>query len=267
MNRHLPLYEQGDLIGGRYEVQEVFEGGLGRVYVVADGSQLFVLKTTKATSESERNAFRREAQAWINIGRHPNIVPTFWTDEIAGLLFVAADYVPPDSLGRTTLRDYMRGSPLSLQPILRWSTEFCFGMQFALSRGMQAHRDIKPENLLIGAPQTLQISDFGLASTHQTALEGWNTMISGTPPYMAPEQWTAGPQSVQTDMYAFGIILHELCFGHFPWPVRNPLELAKAHLQTVPKISAHPMARIIEACLTKSPSRRPDGPQGLSLHA
>jgi serine/threonine protein kinase len=242
---------------------QAFEGGLGRVYVVAEGSQQFILKTTKATSAPQREAFKREARAWIKIGRHPNVVPAFWTDEIAGLLFVAADFVPSDALGRTTLRDYMRGRALSLQLILRWSAEFCFAMQFAQSRGMPAHRDIKPDNLLIGAPQALQITDFGLTTTLQRPLQGSHMAISGTPPYMAPEQWTAGSQSIQTDIYAFGVVLHELCFGRFPWAAKTAPEFAQTHLNSAPSLGAHPLSAVIQACLAKSPDKRPNGPQGL----
>jgi tetratricopeptide (TPR) repeat protein len=136
-------------------------------------------------------------------------------------------------------------------------------MQFALSRGMRAHRDIKPENLLIGAHQVLQISDFGLATAVKRPFEGGHTEISGTPRYMAPEQWTAGAQSVQTDLYAFGVVLHELCVARFPWSANNAPELARVHLHVAPQIASHPLTKVIELCLAKSPLERPNGPQGL----
>lgn len=258
------IYHRGDIIAGKYEVLKVFEGGLGRVYVIADGGERFVLKTIKAASDDRaKAAFQSEARAWIGLGRHPNIVPAFWVDEVAGLLCVAAEFIEPDTLGRTTLRDYMTGQKFSLQQMLRWSAEFCFGLDHALRCGMGAHRDIKPENLLIGKGEVLQLSDFGLASAASRRVEGVRAEVSGTPPYMAPEQWTGGQQTGLTDMYAFGVVLHELCFGRMPFPARSIPELARAHIGEIPRVPDHPLAQVIISCLAKTGPGRPKGPDGL----
>jgi len=125
---------------------------------------------------------------------------------------------------------------------------------------MLAHRDVKPENLLIGARQELQITDFGLSTMW---LQSLRRELSGTPSYMAPEQWTSGVQTMQTDLYAFGVVLHELCFGRLPWTTQSVPELADAHLHHRPRIDAHPLAGVIGACMAKSPAERPNGAEGL----
>jgi hypothetical protein len=68
--------------------------------------------------------FFDEAKTWISLGRHQNIVPAFWVDEIAGLLVIAAEFVEPDELGRTSLRDYLGFGPRSLTQVFRWAAEF-----------------------------------------------------------------------------------------------------------------------------------------------
>ena len=68
-------YIAGETIAGRFLVLDRFEGGLGIVYLVDDGTGPFVLKTAKRQLDrTARDAFAREARTWIQIGRHPNIV-------------------------------------------------------------------------------------------------------------------------------------------------------------------------------------------------
>jgi tetratricopeptide (TPR) repeat protein len=116
---------------------------------------------------------------------------------------------------------------------------------------MLAHRDIKPENLLIGEQDVLRITDFGIASASSSKGD-----TSGTPFYKAPEQWNGEEQTGQTDLYAFGVVLHELCFGSFPWKARSEPELFYAHTRERPHIAEHPLKQVIETCLEKSPANR-----------
>lgn len=268
------LYNRRDLIGGKFEVLRVFEGGLGRVYVVAEGANRFVLKTTKAAIDSHsRQTFVHEAKTWVLLGRHQNVVPAFWVDEIAGLLCVAAEFVAPDEFGRTSLREYLGRGPRPLAQVLRWAAEFCYGLEHAVSRGLVAHRDIKPENLLVGSRGSLQITDFGIASSRPLRTRDHNfdaqvgasvpASVSGTPPYMAPEQWLGRPQDVRTDVYAFGIVLHELCCGGMPWTASNPKELFEAHLRLSPVVSEHALRDVILTCLAKDPAGRFASPRAL----
>jgi serine/threonine protein kinase len=126
---------------------------------------------------------------------------------------------------------------------------------------LAAHRDIKPENLLVGAQGALQITDFGIATTRPLGTRDSNFEaqmgamvpegISGTPPYMAPEQWLGRPQDIRTDLYAFGIVLHELCLGGMPWIASNLRQLYEAHLSHLPVVRDHPLKDVILTCLSK----------------
>ena len=261
-------YEIGQRIAGKYEVVNIFEGGLGRVYVVEDEGGLFVLKQAKSDlSRQEKELFADEARAWIQIGRHQNIVPAFWVQELAGDLYVAAEYVGPDEFGRTSLRDYLCFRRITLTQCFRWASEFCFGMEHALSKSLVAHRDIKPENLLIGSSAILQITDFGLASVNPVGDEidelELPRSVAGTPPYMAPEQWQGLPQGVTVDIYAFGIVMHEMCFGRLPWVVTDIRSLFEAHMNKAPDVQKHPLREIMEVCLAKDPRARFSSPTEL----
>src|SRR5216683_1738298 len=230
-------YRAGDTIGGVYRVLHVFEGGLGIVYVVAHTSgDRIVLKTLKDES-FQAAQFRREAETWVRVGSHANIVKAFWVDEVAGMLCVAAELIEPDEIGRLSLRDYLQLGAFTTIQIARCTAQFCYGLEHAIGRGLVSHRDIKPENLLIGSAGILKITDFGIASAAPIAddsqspplkLGRWQAVggeISGTPPYMAPEQIAGSYQQDQrVDIYAFGVVLYEMAYGRLPFAGRTPRE-------------------------------------------
>lgn len=245
-------YAVGDRIAGRYLVQRIMEGGLGKVFVVSEDASQFVLKTLKVGNPKVRE-FLDEARTWVRLGRHENIVPAFWVDYVAGMPCVAAEYVAPDHSGRGSMRDHMLRLQPSIVQAIRWCAQFCYGMEHALGRGLIAHRDVKPENLLISPNGVLQITDFGISTAsilegHGKASEGApGVSISGTPAYMAPEQWLGLEQDFRTDAYAFGIVLYELCFGALPWNARTVPELRRAHLEAKAEVPQHPLQNVIAA--------------------
>jgi len=249
-------YRPGDLIAGEFLVRRVIEGGLGIVYVV-DHPEFgqAILKVPKGQERQEvRAAFQREADLWVRLGWHPNIVQALRVDEIAGQVFVAAKFVEPDGMGRVSLRDYLTGEPLPPNVAAAWSADFCYGLERALARGLVTHRDIKPENLLIGASGVLRITDFGIAWAVRS--ESKKDAVSGTPPYMAPEQWRGAEQNVRTDLYAFGVVLYEMCYGRMPFAGRSAVDFRDQHLRARPVFAAHPFATVMKRCLAREPAAR-----------
>jgi Flp pilus assembly protein TadD len=150
-------------------------------------------------------------------------------------------------------------------------------LEYARSKGLIAHRDIKPENLLIGAVGSLRITDFGIARAMAHGLSDtpnapmdklgvWQSnagTVSGTPPYMAPEQWLGTKQDIRTDIYAFGVVTYEMCYGHLPFTAPSIQALMAQHLRTVPQIPAGMFAQIVARCLSKEPAERYVGPMAL----
>jgi len=266
-----PSYRIGERIAGRYLVLQSFEGGLGTVNVVQDeqhrkdrGQQVFVLKSCKSKlSDRQKLNFFEEARIWISLGAHPNIVAAFWVEELAGQVFVAAELVEPDDKGRTTLEVYLQ-RPLALQQILAFASHFCFGMEHALSRGFVAHRDIKPQNLLVGQDGVLKITDFGISVFDQSSADEisklmrplTNLSVSGTPPYMPPEQWAGGACDIRSDIYSFGVVLHQMCYARMPWPMFSVREAYDCHLHRDLELPGHALDGVIRRCMEKAVEKR-----------
>lgn len=268
-----PTYHSGQLIGGEWRVVKAMRGGFGAAYVVERDADVLVLKTPLEPSLKQMEAFRAEAEVWVRLGAHPNIVQAFWVDQIAGRVFVGVEYVAPNEIGCTSVRDFLQFGQLPTTVVARWAADFCHGLKHAVQRGLVCHRDIKPENLLVDGGDFLKISDFGLAHAYASESgpkaakigqwKGRGDPVIGTPPYMSPEQITGDSISIPSDIYAFGITLFEMAFGARPFQGRTSEEIFRAHLHEKPKIPDHPLAGIIARSLDKRPKRRYHGPEEL----
>jgi serine/threonine protein kinase/thioredoxin-like negative regulator of GroEL len=283
-------YKPGERIGGEYTVLKVFGGekqsGMGVVYLVQSREipKPIVLKTFQHTvSEDAKRQFISESHAWIKAGTHTNIVQAYWVREIAGQLFIAAEYVEPDEEGRNNLTHYLSVGQLPPEIVFLWTAQFCHGMDYARSKGVLAHRDIKPDNLMIDGTATLKVTDFGLAKFMEMDLaartEGGRLFkrkqavetisktktgsAMGTLPYMAPEQFLdAKAVDHRADIYSFGIVLYQMVSGNaYPYRIRPDSqdigsEFFQAHSTQAPlHVESHLMP-IIARCLEKKPERR-----------
>lgn len=272
-------YAVDDLIAGSFRVRRVFGGagasGMGVVYLVdeRDAPEPFVLKACQDGDFSLKEQFKREANVWVSLGGHPNIAKALWVRNLDDHLFVAAEYVSGAETGLGSLADALRAEVAPRQ-ILRWAMQFCSGLAHAIARGLIAHRDIKPANLLLTREGDLKIADFGLGKsmpidpTSAIHRSVGSTGISGTPPYMAPEQIVGSATDFRCDIYAFGIVLYELCSrGAYPYEVarpRNTSSFADAHIRGSVRPLASPFWPIIERCLNKSPGDRWRSPEELA---
>jgi len=279
------LYTKGDLIGDKLEVLDIIgRGGCGIVYLVQYYNRtdktvgIYALKTILdeyLNSLSMRERFRKEAQTWINFSDHPNIVRVGMVDEIGGRLYILMEYIAPCDDGLSSLDDYLKNQPPNIAQSLRWGIQFCYGMEYAYSKGLKAHRDIKPSNILINYENLVKITDFGLAgildtfknvsSSPDIGLDKIHTNIGtvmGTPTHMSPEQFiNASECDERSDIYSFGVVLYQLATkGDLPFYTedRNHFwEIMKYHHINSPlqKISS-PMFPFIQKCLEKDPLKR-----------
>ena len=287
-------YQIGDIIGHNYEVLGVVgKGGFGVVYLVysREAEYALALKTFRDEylEDSEaRTLFRKEAQVWVDLERHPYLVRAYFVDEISGRLYIAMEYIAPVESSPNALQGYLDRRPPDLSQSLRWAIQFCYGMEYAYSKGIRCHRDIKPANIMISQDKTVKISDFGLAgvlgaskltsairlniqedkvglSMHTIAGQGL-----GTPTHMPPEQfYDISYCDQRSDIYSFGIVLFQMASGgKLPFlPVlpkdnsqgghlRFWQEIQRLHEQApVPKLST-PLFPIIQRCLEKMPDKR-----------
>jgi serine/threonine protein kinase len=258
-------YAVGDSIAGEYRVLDKFAGGMGFVYLVSHHSEdtPFVLKTLqRPENESERAQFLREAEIWLGLGRHRNIVRARFVSLLDGQLFVAADYIPNKPDRGNSLQAYVGSTGVPDGLLLTWVAQFCHGMAHAQSHGVVAHRDIKPANLMLMPDNELRITDFGLARSFTLpsgAVEGVaeRRSISGTLPYMAPEQFLApGAIDHRADIYSFGITLYELIAGARPFNESSHQALISEILKAKPQAIESRLWAICEKCLCKAASAR-----------
>ena len=277
--------KKGDFIGREYEVFDLLgEGGFGTVYQVYSHStkEVYAFKTCRDEYIEDtiiRGRFRKEAQVWIDLERHPYIVRAKFVASITGRLYIAMEHIASDEPGMNALEGFLRNRPPDLEQSLRWAIQFCHGMEHAYSRGIKAHRDIKPANIMIDQNMAVKITDFGLANIYsensdseqysapekvvndvsmQTAI---GTSI-GTPEYMSPEQFedlTACDE--RSDIYSFGIVLFCMASGgNLPFKADNPAyrwaTLKHFHLNSnIPQLISA-IFPIIQRCLEKKPANR-----------
>jgi serine/threonine protein kinase len=283
------IYKIGDLISKRYRIQEILGGegksSMGIVYVCHDIQHdlVLALKTLQKRfllSKRIVDSFKKEALAWIHLEKHPNIVRAYWVRELDDLMFVACEFIEPDWAARNTLTSYLK-SPFSLGRALSWAIQFCYGMEYAASRGITPHRDVKPDNIMITAEGAVKIADFGLVGLWdktdkpeeidvllQRGKQGLtflttynNRIVAGSPPWMAPEQFY-GVSEMRSDIYSFGIVLFQLFSGgELPFRPAGGDNWAKAHkMYRVPSApqAGRPISGILHRCLEKRRDRRFD---------
>jgi serine/threonine protein kinase len=230
--KRLPVWGKGDEILGLYRVEDVLEGGMGRVYI-AHHKSWNVKLAIKAPNEmmlSDRNNFARvlrEANSWTELGLHPNIAYCYYVRSIEDVPHIFVEYVDGGNLEQW-IED---GKCIDYRLSLDLAIQFCHGMEHAHSKGM-VHRDIKPKNILMTKDGILKITDFGLVrigaaiggEKDKAGVSGKGMTrlgdVMGTEGYMAPEQFTdAAGVDERADIFSFGVCLYEMCCGARPYDI------------------------------------------------
>ena len=233
---------------GRFEmVAEIGRGGFGVVWEARDRelgrSVAFkaVLAGGRAGLREER--LRREAEAAARLS-HPNIVTLFDVGRCA-----EGTYLVLELLRGKTLDERLEGGALPVREALRIGIEVARGVAHAHGLGV-VHRDLKPANVFLCGDGQVKILDFGLAHAF-----GWRRADGGTPAYMAPEQWAGAPEDERTDVFAMGVLLHEMISGELPFPG------AAARRWRAPRrlevVEAPALGELVCEMLRKDPVKRP----------
>ena len=230
--KKIPTWRPGDVVLDHYEIREVIEsGGMGRIYVAWHQGWKVPVAIKAPTEEmlSDPAFFarvEREAEAWTELGLHPNIAYCYFVRNIEAVPHIFVEYVDGGNL-----RDWIKdGRCADLKVGLDLAIQFCHGMAHAHGKGL-VHRDIKPGNILMTKDGVLKVTDFGIArwgkEEKQVALalargedDARTIGFIGTKPYASPEQWrdahAVGPE---TDVFSFGVCLWEMLCGRRPYSV------------------------------------------------
>ena len=231
----------GRLVDGRYlVVSRIARGGMATVYRAVDRrlDREVALKVMHAhLADGAQGAdfvsrFRREARAAARLA-HPGLVAVF-DQGVDG----ETSYLTMELVDGTTLRRRLRErGTLSLGESLEVAEAVLDALTAAHRAGL-VHRDIKPENVLLSAEDRVKVADFGLARAVTEVTSTATGTVFGTVAYLAPEIILTGTCDARTDVYAVGILLHEMLTGAQPHTGATPIQVAYRHVNVdVPAVS------------------------------
>jgi serine/threonine-protein kinase len=256
------LFPPGKILAGRFRIIELIgEGGMGEVYHADDlmldqPVALKFLPERLSRNPDSLKQFRGEVRTARQIS-HPNVCRVYDISEVEGRHFLSMEYIRGEDL-RSLLRRIGRLPPDKAVDI---AIELASGLAAAHDKGV-LHRDLKPANVMIDERGRARIMDFGLA----VAAEDIQTrdIRSGTPGYMAPEQWSGAEVTERSDIYSLGLVLYELFTGQHAFPSEDgEKRIARGEGRTLRPLSSlvdgvpRDVDRVILQCLEEAPSSRP----------
>jgi eukaryotic-like serine/threonine-protein kinase len=263
-----------------YEImRRLGAGGSGVVYLANDTLLqrpvvLKILRTGLLSAQQLRTTVLREARLASAI-EHPNVCAIYEVGEAGDEGYIVMQSVPGQSLDQLIAR-----GPATPQLVLSVGIQIADGLQAAHALGI-FHRDLKPQNVMLTDGGLVKILDFGLARrlrpedasfdpskpglAKDASVAATYTARGGTIRYMAPEQFVTGQSSVQSDLWALGVILYELVSGRHPFArpdaedfaairsiqFSDPVDLSEIQ----PEISTE-LKSVIATCLEKNPASR-----------
>ncbi len=261
LDRTLELAAPGSAIG-RYTIGSVIgSGGMGVVYLARDSElerevALKFLSRDLSQDPDWRSRFRREAQAIAKLN-HPNIVTIYEVGEHNGWPFIAMEHVKGESID-----SYVSTQRPSVEGVLELAMQISDGLTEAHNHSI-VHCDIKPTNILINDRGRVKIVDFGLALLLDRAPALPKTRVSGTAPYISPEQIQGLGVDERSDLFSLGVVLYEILTGKTPFAGKNLMETLNAivskELLPITEYSAGvplELERIVFRLLAKKPDQR-----------
>jgi predicted Ser/Thr protein kinase len=260
---------------GPYEIlASIGAGGMGQVYRARDSRlgrevALKVLPAELAADPERRERFEREART-VALLNHPNIIAVYDVGAENGFSYIVTELVD----GRT-----LRGAKLGVRNIIDAAIQLANGLAAAHAAAI-VHRDLKPDNILLTRDGRIKILDFGLAKISQrpSSVEGLpNTAeaishpgtVMGTVGYMSPEQLRGLPVDFRSDIFSFGITLHEMFTGSPPFAGNSAADIMASVLRDdppeLPDTVPAAVRQIVAYCLDKNPANRFQSAHDVSL--
>jgi len=279
MPRRPTTLSPGDRFGPYEILSPVGAGGMGEVYRARDTRlrrfvAIKVLPEALLQDPERRRRLQVEARAVSSLN-HPNIC-TLHDVGRQDTEHGPIDYLVMEYLEGETLAERIASGPLPIEECLRHAIQIAGGLDAAHRRGL-VHRDLKPGNVML-TPTGAKLLDFGLARrtvipstgdqqsaaptvTAQPATRAG--FLMGTPAYMSPEQALGRPADARSDVFAFGLLLHEMVSGAPAFSGESELQViadilrgepqpARSHR---PEVSGD-LQSIIDRCLNKAPEKR-----------
>ena len=250
----MPL-EPGTHLGPYEILSQLGAGGMGEVYRARD-RRLGRDVAIKVSAERFNERFEREAKVVASLN-HPNI---------CALYDVGPNYIVMELVEGEEPK-----GPMPLEDALQICRQVAAALEAAHEKGI-VHRDLKPANIKVTPTGTVKVLDFGLAKVNALSPASGNPeesptismhatqmgMILGTAGYMAPEQAKGKTADKRADIWAFGVVLHELLTGQRLFLGETVTDTLAAVVLTEPKLEDVPIQvrRMLKRCLEKDPQKR-----------
>ncbi len=256
---------------GDYElIEEISRGAQGIVYRARqpNTNRSVAIKRLAAgrfATSAMRARFTREIETAASL-THPHVVRVYGTEIVGDQPVLAMEWINGQPVDRWALGEPARQR--SVEEILSLFATVCDAVHYAHQRGV-IHRDLKPSNILVDANDQPHVLDFGLAklideddsgAVHLTRTKDF----VGTPAYASPEQVRGDPRTidVRSDVYALGVLLHQMLTGRLPYPDdRNLAELLQAIKEydpPPPSLANDRLNRELDAIVLKALAKEPD---------
>ena len=254
----------GQIFAG-YRIDAVLgSGGMGKVYLARDTKQQRTVAIKLVDPRRQRpQELVREARLAASLD-HPSICTIHGVDYLGEEPFLVMEHIKGMPLSKV-----IRGRrSISVSTALDFARQIISAVSHAHDHGV-IHGDLKSSNIMIGPDGHVTILDFGLAVRRDPGVDGCETDstrlspssgAAGTVPYMAPEIIRGQPPSVQSDIWAMGVLLFEMLVGRRPFAGGTPYELASNILVNqrtrMESLIQGPIRKIVDRCLAVDPGLR-----------
>ena len=206
-------WEVGQIIDHKYEIQDILAKDREKIIHKVRHCQWNIpLAVRSQLDEESQVRFFHQAQRWVELDKHPNVVSAYYVQKIGGVPRLFVEYVKSK-----TLRQYMDSLEYDIETVIDIAIQICRGLWHAHRKGL-LHADLRPNNIFITEENEVKIADFRSRE---------NTIAFS--PYMPPECFEPNWPIQQTvDIYAFGVLAYELCAKKLPFKADFKLKDEKA---------------------------------------
>lgn len=232
-----------------------------------------VLHSRLSNDPVMRRRFEREAQSAARI-RHPNVTPVYRVGRLAdGVPYIVMEYID----GRTLSDMLAARGPLSIEEARGVLVNVASALAAAHEQGI-VHRDVRPGNVFIESRTGRAVlADFGIVALRETGADDATQLTTvgmrlGDVRYMSPEQLSGEQVTDRSDVYALGLLAHEVLTGHVPFDDAVPAMQIRARLHERPRSPAElrpeippALAQLVQNCLAPDPNHRPYARELVSL--
>ncbi len=251
-------WEIGQIIDEKYEILDILVQDSKKIIYKVRHCQWNIPLAVRSQIERESQVrFFHQAERWVELGKHPNIVSAYYVQHIGGIPRLFVEYVT----NAKTLQQVMNTTTYDLQMILDIGIQIAWGMNHAHQKDV-LHGDLRPGNIFLTDDGEVKIADF-------RSREGIPLEYTA---YMPPEQFEKDkPMQPSVDIYSLGAVLYELCAGELPFKLKQALKTEEIQQEfhnrilTQPPQSPHrinphvppSLSELIMQCLNVDPQKRP----------